>query len=177
MKRILIMTLAVLGAWTALAQPQMPPRGEGWAPERGPRFEMKDPAQMAQEETDRLDKLVNLTPKQYKKLYRFNKRQYNQMQNRMEDVRPVGRPEGMGPGGFGDRPEGMGPGGPGGPRGDGQFRRPPMGGDMQEIMNEFQQKKAKKYNRILTPDQYVKWESFEAQREFGRMRENPPQPK
>ena len=192
MKHFLIVTAAMILALTAYAQPQQPPQGQGSLDGMPPmfgQFEQKDPAQMAQEETDRLNELVGLTDKQYKKIYKFNKRQYEQLKNQMENAMPQGfpsgqgmgggRPEGMGPGGpgpggfGGGRPGGMGPGGPGGPRGGqrpemGQGR-PPMGGGMQELMQEQQEKREKKYRKVLTPEQYQKWESFEAEREFRRM--------
>jgi GH35 family endo-1,4-beta-xylanase len=37
----------------------------------------------------------------------------------------------------------------------------------------MKEKKEKKYRKILTPEQYMKWESFEAERDFRRMRERP----
>ena len=186
MKHFLMMTAALALTLSAFAQPPMPPQVQG-KPDRMPQmFEQRDPEQMAKDETDRLDRLVTLTEKQYKKIYKFNKRMYNQLQNQMESLRPAGRPEGMGrpdgmgpggPGFGGERPQGMGPGGPGGmgpgdPRG-GEFRRPLLGGDMQELMDEQQAKRVKKYRKVLTPEQFQKWESFEAEREFRRMVERP----
>ena len=197
MKRILTIVAALAMTVTTFAQPQgQGPKGPDGRPERGPRFEQRDPAQVAQEQTDRLDQLVQLTPKQYKKIYKFNKRQSEQLQREMENMMPQGRPEGfpggmgpgaggrperpigqgrpdgMGPGGMG--PGGMGPGGPGGrPRGDGQFRPGPRGGEMQELMEEQQAKRVKKYRRVLTPEQFQRWEAFEAEREFRQMIEKP----
>ena len=202
MKYILTLATALLMAFSAFAQPQQPPQGQGRPDGMPPmfgQFEQKDPAQLAQDETDRLNQLVGLTEKQYKKIYKFNKRQYNQLQTKMENTMPQGfpggpggpgmggsRPDGMGPGGpggmgpggfGGGRPDGMGPGGPRGPRGgqrpDMGQGRPGMGGEMQELMEEMKEKKEKKYRKILTPEQYMKWESFEAERDFRRMRERP----
>ena len=182
MKRFFMMLLLLSATLTATAQPQgHGPQSRGDFPQPGPQFEQKDPAQMAQEQTDRLDKLVQLTPKQYKKLYRFHKRQYKRLQNERESFpmeRPMGgpgmgggRPEGMGPVmGSGRPPQGMGPGGQGGPGGrGGEFRRPPMNEDMQELLQEQAEARARKYRRVLSPEQYQKWEAFEAQREFRRM--------
>ena len=71
-----------------------------------------------------------------------------------------GRPEGMGPG--------MGPGGPG-QRGDGEFRgRGPRSEQMQQIMERQKEKRAKKYRKVLTPEQYKLWESVEMEREMRR---------
>ena len=196
MKHILTIAAALLLATTAFAQPQGPGQmGPDGRPGFGPQFEQRDPVQMAQEQTDRLDKLVQLTPQQYKKIFKFNKRQAKQLQRERENMMPQGRPEGfpegMGPGMGGGRPErpmgqgrpdgmgpgGMGPGGMGpggmGPRGDGQFRPGPRGGAMQELMEEQKAKRVKKYRKVLTPEQFQKWESFEAQREFRQMIEKP----
>ena len=159
------MAATVILAMTAFAQPPLPPQGQGRPDGMPPmfgQFEQKDPAQMAQEETDRLNELVGLSQKQYKKIYKFNKRQYDQMQSKRENAMPQGFP--------GGRPDGMGPGGPrGGQRPDMGQGRPRMGGEMQEMMQEMKANKEKKYRKVLTPEQYQKWESFEAERDFRRM--------
>ena len=190
MKLFLTMSAALILAVTAFAQPQgQGPMGPDGRPGFGPQFEQRDPVQMAQEQTDRLDKLVVLTPKQYKKIFNFNKRQAKQLQRERETMMPQGRPEGFpegrGPGMGGrperpmgqGRPDGMGPGGmgPGGmpPRGDGQFRPGPRGGAMKELMEEQEAKRVKKYRKILTPEQFQKWESFEAERSFRQIIEKP----
>ena len=191
MRHILTVVAALAWVVTAFAQPQGPDRmGPDGRPGFGPQFEQRDPAQMAQEQTDRLDRLVSLTPRQYKKIFNFNKRQAKQLQRERENMMPQGRPdgfpEGMGPGMGGGRPErpmgqgrpdGMGPGGmgPGGrpPRGDGQFRPGPRNEEMRELMEEQQAKRVKKYRRVLTPEQFQRWESFEAEREFRQIIEKP----
>ena len=193
MKHILTMMALLFLAFLVQAQPQgRGPQGPDGPFGDGPQFGQMDPEKMAQEQTDRLDKLVQLTPKQYKKIYRFNKRQYKQLQREMEEGPgdlpggfPQGRPEGMGPGGPGMGPggPGMGPGGPGGrrpegmgPGGPGRPDRPRFGGANAEKMQEIQEARVKKYRKVLTEEQFMKWESFEAEREFGRMRENPKAP-
>ena len=177
MRHILTVAAALATVFTAFAQPQgqgrMRPDGPGF----GPQLAQMDPVQMAQEQTDRLDRLVSLTPKQYKKIFKFNKRQGRQLQREMENAMPQGRPEGfpegMGPGrGPGMRPDGMGPGGRP-PRGDGQFRPGPRGEEMRQLMQEQQEKRAKKYRKVLSPEQYEKWASFEAERQFRQMIETP----
>ena len=179
------MIAVLLMAVSAWAQPQgRGPQGREF-PMPGPQFEQRDPAQVAQEQTDRLNDLVGLTDKQYKKIFKFNQKMERQRQNEMENMMPMGRPdefpEGMGPGMGGGRPErpmgqgrpdGMGPGGMP-PRGDGQFRPRPMNEDMQQLMEKQQEKRVKKYRKVLTPEQYQKWESFEAERNFRRMVESP----
>lgn len=184
------MAAVLLMAVSAWAQPQgQGPQGRDF-PMNGPQFEQREPSQVAQAQTDRLNELVGLSDKQYKIIYKFNLKMERQRQNEMENSMPAGRPEGfpgggMGPGMGGGRPErpmgqgrpdGMGPGnGPGGmpPRGDGQFRRGPMNEDMQQLMDKQQEKRVKKYRKVLTPEQFQKWESFEAERNFRRMVETP----
>ena len=180
MKHILTLAAALVMTFTAVAQPPMGqgPRGREF-PKDGPKFEQQDPAQVAQKQTDQLDKLVSLTPKQYKKIYKFHKRQAEERQSEMENFRPEGfpggRPDGMGPGMGGNRPPmGGGPGmGSGRPPRDGQFRPEFRNEGMKDLMEEQQEKKVKKYRKVLTADQFQKWESFEAQREFRQMIESP----
>ena len=167
MKHILTIAAALMLTFTAVAQPPMGqgPRGREF-PKDGPKFEQQDPAQVAQKQTDQLDKLVSLTPKQYKKIYKFHKRQAEERQSEMENFRPEGFP--------GGRPDGMGPGmGSGRPPRDGQFRPDFRNEGMKDLMEEQQEKKVKKYRKVLTADQFQKWESFEAQREFRQMIESP----
>ncbi len=180
MKKVLFFAAALVIAFTAAAQPN------GQGPQRPgdrpfpPQFEQRDPAQVAQEQTDQLNELVSLTPKQYKKIFKFNKKMEKQRQSELENMMPQGRPEGF-PGGRPDfggerppmgqgRPDGMGPGGPGGmpPRGDGQFRGP-RNQDMEKFMEEQQEKRDKEYSKILTPEQYQRWKSVETEKEFRRM--------
>ena len=185
MKHFLTLAALFVMTFTAVAQPPMGqgPRGRDLPPE-GLRFEQQDPEQVAQRETEQLDKLVSLTPKQFKKIKKFNRRQAEERQSEMESFRPqgfpAGGPDGMGPGMGGGRPpmgqgrpDSMGPGGRA-PR-DGQFRPGPnmQNESMKELMEEQQAKKVKKYRKVLTPEQFQKWESFEAQREFRQMIETP----
>ena len=128
--------VALLLAFMAYAQPPgQGPKGPGGPLEHGPRFEMQDPARIAMDQTDRLDRLVKLSPQQYRKIYRFNKQQARQMQNSMDSRRPME--------------------------------------DRAVDAAKNHQKRVKKYSRVLTPEQFLKWESFEAQREFGQIRERP----
>jgi hypothetical protein len=191
MKHLLTCAVLFMMTFMATAQPQVgaPQRpGDG---EFRPQFEKLDPDQVAQEQTDQLDQLVSLTPQQYKKLYKFHKKQAKERQNELENMMPQGRPEGfpgggMGPGMGGGRPGGMGPGGgrpggmgpgmgPGGmpPQGDGDFRRGPMNNGLQELLEEQKEQREKTYRKVLSADQYQKWESFEAQREFRQMVDTP----
>jgi len=179
MKYVLTLAAALVMTFTAVAQPPQGqgPRGREF-PQGGPKFEQQDPEQIAQEQTDRLNELVVLTPKQYKKIYKFNKKQAQERQDAISDMMPQGRPDGFpgGPGMGGNRPQrppmgqgrpdGMGPGGPGGPRGDGQFRRGPRSEEMQKLMEEQKEKRVKEYRKVLTEEQFQKWEAAETEREF-----------
>ena len=169
MKRVLTLVAALVMAFTAVAQPPQGQGPRGDFPKDGPKFERMDPEKVAQNQTDQLDQLVTLTPKQYKKISTFNKRQAEERQSETETFRPEGFP--------GGRPDGMGPGmGPGGmPPRDGQFRPGPgmQNGDMKELMESQRVEREKKYRKILTPEQYQKWDSFEAQREFRQIVEKP----
>ena len=165
MKYVLTFAAALVMTITAVAQP---PQGQGPRkgdfPKEGPKFERQDPEQIAQEQTDRLNELVGLTSKQYKKIFKFNKKQAQERQDAMADRMPQGRPEGF-PG-----VPGMGPGGP---RGDGQFRRGPRNEEMQKMMEEQKEKRVKQYRKILTEEQFQKWEAAETEREFRQAVEKP----
>jgi len=166
MKHMMTMIAALFLALSAIAQPQQ-----------------QSPEQIAREETDRLDQLLTLTDRQYKKIYKFNKRQSQKLQREMADMRsggrPEGRPEGMRPGmgDGGSRPQGMGPGnGKGRPEGMGQQKdgalrgKGPGAGPMRQLMEEQREERARKYRKVLTAEQYMRWESFEAEREFRQVK-------
>ena len=127
----------------------------------------------AQKMTDRLSELLNLTEKQYKKVYRLN---LNELKEMEADSLFLGRRGmGFGPGGPGFGPGGQG--GPGGPGGRAQFER-----DMEKAGREFtplspQQmeqlkaareqarlKKDKKMRKILSDEQYGIWVRDEQER-------------
>ena len=127
----------------------------------------------AQRMTDHMNELLNLTEKQYKKIYKLNLKDLKEME---ADSLFLGRRGmGFGPGGPGG--PGFGPGGPGGPGGRAQFER-----DMERAGREFnaltpQQmeqlkatreqariKKDKKLRKILTEEQYGLWIKAEQER-------------
>ena len=106
-----------------------------------------NPEKVAIQMTEQMNKLLQLTDKQYKKIYKLNLKEqkafFKAMQN-SDDYRP---PMGEGPGMRGGRP----------PMGGGQ---PPMmsrdtnSADSQKKAAETKEKKIKK---ILTKEQYEKW--------------------
>lgn len=123
--------------------------------------EVPNPEKAAQRRTDEMDKMLDLTEKQYKKIYKlFLKEEKEKVEVLMER-----HPEGMnGQPPMGGRPP-MGGGMP--PRGGGF---PRMGGDTddmtpeermkargEEIQKE-QEKREKKIRKILTDEQYEIWQ-------------------
>ena len=168
-------------------------RPDGPRPERPERPERKksNPAEVAKKTVDQLNTVVGLNDDQYKKLYKFHLSLEKSRQAEQENMGfPGGRPGMGGPGG---RPDG-GPGGPGmgGPGGPGGFSgggpggnggpgggRPQMSEERREMIREMkeerraaeealQQKIEKKYRKILTPEQFEKWESYEAEQAIQR---------
>lgn len=164
-------------------------RPDGPRPERQERKKV-DPAEVAQKTVDQLNAVVGLNDDQYKKLYKFH---LNLEKSRLAEQEnmgfPGGRPGG-GPGGFpGGGPGGPGMGGPGGPggfsgggpggNGGPGGGRPQMSEERREMIREMmeerraaeearQQKIEKKYRKILTPEQFEKWETYEAEQAVQR---------
>lgn len=158
MKRILVTMIAIAltaAAFNALAQGERP---------------QLTPQQKAHMMTDRMDRMLNLTDKQYQKIYKLNLKQVKEME---ADSLFLGR-RGMGFGpGMGPRP-GMGPGGPGGRA---QFERDmekagreftPLSPQQMEQLKEAHEKSRvkmdKKLRKILTDEQYGKWVKAEQER-------------
>ncbi len=175
------------GAMTMQAQEQheegkqMPPMQavEGERPERG---EIPSPEKEARKLTNRMKKELGLTDKQYDKIYKLNLKEHKKIFETRFGGNAQGsgqRPPmggGMGPRGGvpGDGP-GMGGPGMGGGRpqmggrpgiggGPGGAMRPEgaprMGGDDMEALKKAAEKKEKKIKKILTGEQYAKWQTM-----------------
>lgn len=127
--------------------------------------EVPNPEKAARAETDRLKEALQLTDKQYKKVYKLL---LKEQKERLEAFaarppRGEGRP-GMGP--RGDRP----PMGGGGFPSDMQGVRPPMGDERpaprpdraarEEEMKKKAAKRDKKMKKILTDEQYLQWKAL-----------------
>ena len=137
--------------------------------------EVLNPEKVAAQMTDQMNKSLQLTDKQYKKIYKLNLKEqkafFKAMQN-SDDQRP---PMGEGPGMRGGRPP-MGGGQP--PMmGEGGFPGRMGGGPMmsRDTNSADSQKKAaeakeKKIKKILTKEQYKKWQA-----EQNATREKTPQ--
>lgn len=143
------------------------------------------PEEFAKKEADQMKSEVNLTDKQYKKVYNLIKKDRQYRQSQMEEKFGNGMPPmGGGPGGMGGPgmggPGGFsgGMGGPGGgsmgggmmgggrpPQGEmGQRPRPEgghpgMGPDEEIVTEEYLEKQEQKLKKILTAEQYSKWRS------------------
>lgn len=116
------------------------------------------PEKSARQTTDRMDSLLNLTKKQYDKLYKLNlKWAREDAENKMTAPHMGRRPEGAPvfgqAGGFGQGPHGNRPP-------EGMDRRPPrdfaLSGD-REKMEKQRKKREKKLKKVLTDEQYVRW--------------------
>ena len=116
-----------------------------------------NPEKVAIQMTEQMNKLLQLTDKQYKKIYKLNLKEqkafFKAMQN-SDDYRP---PMGEGPGIRGGRPPMMGEDGfPGRMGGGPMMSRDTNSADSQKKAAETKEKKIKK---ILTKGQYEKWQT------------------
>lgn len=106
--------------------------------------------QLAEAQTKRMEKELQLTEKQYKKVYSLYLREQKLRENLMSEAPMGGRPDGPGPGG-----QGMGRSGMGG-----------LGNDSE--MQKFQEQKEKKMRKILTRQQVSIWEAQEIRRDMEK---------
>ena len=159
----LIIAFMAISSFCAFAQmqyPQRPPFGQPG--ERVERPVRVTPNEKAERRTDEMHKEVNLTEKQYKKIYRIYLKEEEARESSMGF--PMGPPSGGMRGGMpqGGFPGGfeMGGGFPGGPPsgmpfpgGFGEPQKPTVGG--KEIdSDEYIDAREEKIKKILTPEQY-----------------------
>ncbi len=128
--------------------------------------EVPNPEKAAQRRTDEMDKALNLTEKQYKKIYKLFLKEEKEKVEAMMQRHPGGM-NGQPP--MGGRPP-MGGGMP--PQGGGF---PGMGGfpegmspeermkEHAEKMQKEQEKREKKIRKILTEEQYAIWQTMKSQ--------------
>lgn len=135
-----------------------------------------DPEKAAKAETDRLQKELQLTDKQYKKVYKLVlKEQKERLENR--PPMPAGGRGDMPPRRDGGRPQMPQGGGEGFPSMGGEDGFPPQmqmgqGGDDRpfrdnrqdraEEMKKKAEKQEKKMKKILTDEQFAKWKEMQA---------------
>ena len=142
----------------AVAQENPEPQERQQHEQRLPR-EVLNPEKIATQMTDQMQESLQLTEKQYKKIYKLNlkeqKEHFKAMQNSGEQRPPMGGP-GMG----GGEPPMMGEGGfPGG-----MGERPMMNKeqDSADAQKKAAETKEKKIKKILTTEQYEKWQAQQA---------------
>lgn len=158
MKKILLVAAAVFMSISAMTA-QDRPQGPG-----GERPKQTTPKERAQMQADRLNKELNLTEKQYKKVYKAILNREKEVANLM----PQGRPGGMRPGRM--RPGGMGSGGVRPPEGmNGQRPRNTEMNSTQEQVKASRERCDKKIKKVLSDEQYAKYEELEAQRQKEMM--------
>jgi len=149
----------------AVAQENPEPQERQQHEQRLPR-EVPNPEKIATQMTDQMQESLQLTEKQYKKIYKLNlkeqKEHFKAMQNSGEQRPPMG-----GPGMRGGRPPMGGGGHPkqgarGVPRGMGE--RPMMNKeqDSADAQKKAAETKEKKIKKILTTEQYEKWQAQQA---------------
>ena len=171
MNRLLaIIATLIIVSVAVSAQPPRPQGGHGPRPEK-----RLSPDEIARKKTDDMDKVLSLDEKQYKKIYRIYLKEENARQQAFESMGPMGPPPGgmppMGggfpgsggfsggfPGGFsgagGPPPGMMGGGMP--PMGDWEPAKPQVGGKDIDS-DEYIDAREKKFQKILTEEQYRKW--------------------
>jgi hypothetical protein len=142
----------------AVAQENPEPQERQQHEQRLPR-EVPNPEKIATQMTDQMQESLQLTEKQYKKIYKLNlkeqKEHFKAMQNSGEQRPPMG-----GPGMRGGEPPMMGEGGfPGG-----MGERPMMNKeqDSADAQKKAAETKEKKIKKILTTEQYEKWQAQQA---------------
>lgn len=156
--------------------------------------EVQSPEKAARRATERMRKELQLTDKQYEKIYKLNlkeeKKRFSAMSEMqtpegmdggqrpemgggrppMEGGMDFGGPGGMGPGmggGMGGRRPQMG-GAPGG-------RRPMMTQESAEDLQKAAAAKEKKIKKILTEEQFTKWQKMQQQEQPRRPEGNRPE--
>ena len=99
MKRILIIAAAALfmaaAPQTASAQDNREPQEQNYRQRRGAPREQMTPEQMAKRTTDRLNEVVELNEKQYKKIYNFHLELIDQYPNSEASVTAVSAARGL----------------------------------------------------------------------------------
>lgn len=143
-------------------RPPFPQQEEGKAPFK----EIPNPEKAAKRITEEMSKELNLTEKQYKKVYKLIlKEQKSLIENRMRPMRPPMMPGNPGEGDMpmmgnpGERPPmGMGPEGMSRPR------PPRMDEDQAEALEKARKTKEKKLKKILTDEQYTRWQEIQLKR-------------
>lgn len=135
MNRLLaIIATLIIVSVAVSAQPPRPQGGHGPRPEK-----RLSPDEIARKKTDDMDKVLSLDEKQYKKIYRIYLKEENARQQAFEGMGPMGPPPGGMP-----------------PMGDWEPAKPKVGGKDIDS-DEYIDAREKKFQKILTEEQYMKW--------------------
>lgn len=154
-KRTLFTLLVLLPASLITAVAQGPER-------KGPR-ERLSPEMTARRKTEQMNKLLQLTEKQFKKVFKLNLKEAKsfepQQKNTENSMRPHMRESGNG---FSGRPP-MNGGRPpmGNFNGEGPMRQHPVSPKTPEELKKEAQKRDKKLKKILTDRQYAVWQEHQ----------------
>lgn len=129
----------------------------------------KDPKVIAQERTDEMNHLLALSDKQYKKVYKLFLKEEKKRAESPKDPRsfqghrpPMGRMSGEPPGGMG------------GPRGEFAGEMPPPPSRPEGTSPKEREKTEKKLRKILSDEQYAKWD--ESRKSLDRPHDPEPLP-
>ena len=146
MKRFILIAAALVLSFSAIMA-QDRPQGPGPGGERPKQTTPKERAQM---QADRLNKELNLTEKQYKKVYKAILNREKEVANLMPQGRPGMRPGGMRPGGGGGvrPPEGM----------NGRRETKTEMSGTQAQVKASRERCDKKIRKVLSDEQYAKYE-------------------
>lgn len=161
MKKVILMAVVFMGVGPVVADAQnRSDKSHDVSVSRA----LPNPEKAAQKKTDEMNRLVNLTDKQYKKIYKlFLKNEKERLEMTMP--RPADDPfqGGMPPvrGDLSLERKGRPDGGPLGP-----------GKERPEEMRQQQEKMEKKIRKILTKEQYKIWE--DKQKDFSPMPKDAP---
>ena len=128
----------------AVAQDHPEPQERQQYEQRLP-HEVPNPEKIATQMTDRMQESLQLTEKQYKKIYKLNLKEQKEHFKAMQNS---GEPLIMGEGNF---PDDMG-------------ERPMMNKEqnVEDIQKKAAEAKKKKIKKIPTPEQYAKWQTEQA---------------
>jgi|WetSurMetagenome_2_1015567.scaffolds.fasta_scaffold102686_3 hypothetical protein len=119
--------------------------------------EAPTPEKMAKQFTDEMQTVVGLNEKQYNQIYKLNLKELKT--NSSKTQTPMGGgPGGMPPMGGGNFEGGGGPGGGSGDMDDNSAE------DTAATQKKALDKKNKKLKKILTDEQFTKWEVYEAEK-------------
>lgn len=122
------------------------------------------PEMVAQNKTDKMNEALSLAKKQYKKLYKINLQEAQDLQSMRPQRQRGERPQGERPQGQRPRPEGFGPQGNRPPRPQHEGMGPGMSNTLTpEELKAKVEKREKKIKKILGEEKYAQWQKIAAE--------------